>query len=94
MKRHLRESRHLPWGKHVTDDTTAWKEHTYPNEPKEMAFSSWLKGFIKKECGGTVEECRTAVNIVKKMYEHCEGSCTDCSYHNPNHDKCMNDLLK
>lgn len=58
-------SRHLPWGKHVVDETTAWKEHTYPSEPKEMDFSSWLQGFIKKECGGTVEECRTAVEKMK-----------------------------
>ncbi len=44
---------------------------------------------------GTVEECRVAVGIVKKMYEHCEGSCGDCPYHNPNiPNKCMNDLLK
>lgn len=44
---------------------------------------------------GTVEECRNAVAIVKKMYEHCEGSCGDCPYHNPNiPNKCMNDLLK
>ena len=44
---------------------------------------------------GTVEKCRVAVEIVKKMYEHCEGSCGDCPYHNPNiPNKCMNDLLK
>ena len=54
-------SRHLPWGEHVVDDTTAWKEYTYPSEPKEINFSEWLNGFIKKECGGTPEECRAAV---------------------------------
>ena len=54
-------SRHLPWGEHVVDDTAAWKEHTYPSEPKEINFSEWLNGFIKKECGGTPEECRAAV---------------------------------
>ena len=53
-------SRHLPWGEHVVDDTSAWKEHTYPSEPKEINFSEWLNGFIKKECGGTPEECRAA----------------------------------
>ena len=41
-------SRHLPWGEHVVDDTTEWKEHTYPSEPKEINFSEWLNGFIKK----------------------------------------------
>ena len=35
-----------------------------------------------------------ALEIVAKMYEHCEGSCTDCPYWNPKFDKCMNDLLK
>ena len=54
-------SRHLPWGEHVVDDTSAWKEHTYPSEPKEINFSEWLNGFIKKECGGTSDECRAAV---------------------------------
>lgn len=54
-------SRHLPWGEHVVDDTTAWKEHTYPSEPREINFSEWLNGFIKKECGGTPEECQAAV---------------------------------
>ena len=54
-------SRHLPWGKRVVDDTSAWKEHTYPSEPKEINFSEWLNGFINKECGGTLEECRAAV---------------------------------
>ena len=58
-------SRHLPWGEHVVDDTSAWKEHTYPSEPKEINFSEWLNGFIKKECGGTPEECRAAVEKQK-----------------------------
>lgn len=49
-------SRYLPWGKHVVAPETAWKEHTYPTEPKEIDFSTWLQGFIKKECGGTIEE--------------------------------------
>lgn len=35
-----------------------------------------------------------ALEIVAKMYEHCEGSCTDCPCWNPKFDKCMNDLLK
>ena len=69
-------SRHLPWGEHVVDDTTEWKEHTYPSEPKEINFSEWLNGFIKKECGGTVEECRAAVEkqtakkIVRRKATH------------------------
>ena len=58
-------SRHLPWGEHVVDDTSAWKEHTYPSKPKEINFSEWLNGFINKECGGTPEECRAAVEKQK-----------------------------
>ena len=60
-------SRHLPWGEHVVDDTSAWKEHTYPSEPKEINFSEWLNGFIKKECGGTSDECRAAVEKQKEI---------------------------
>ena len=62
-------SRHLPWGEHVVDDTSAWKEHTYPSEPKEINFSEWLNGFIKKECGGTPEECRAAKEVKKEITE-------------------------
>lgn len=62
-------SRHLPWGEHVVDDTSAWKEHTYPSEPKEINFSEWLNGFIKKECGGTPEECGAAVEVKKEITE-------------------------
>lgn len=58
-------SRYLPWGEHVVDTTSAWKEHTYPSEPKEIPFFEWLQGFIKKECGGTIDECRTAVERMK-----------------------------
>lgn len=54
-------SRNLPWGEHVVAPNTLWKEHTYPSEPKEIPFFEWLQGFIKKECLGTAEECREAV---------------------------------
>lgn len=59
-------SRYLPWGKHVVDDTTAWKEYTYPSEPREINFSEWINGFINKECGGTPEECQAAVDKQKE----------------------------
>ena len=75
-------SRHLPWGEHVVDDTSAWKEHTYPSEPREINFSDWLNGFINKECGGTLEECRAAVekqNAKKpKEYEDKFYGCPVC----------------
>lgn len=35
-------------GKHVTAPETAWKEYTYPTEPKEIPFMEWLEGFIHK----------------------------------------------
>ena len=41
-------SRHLPWGKRVTAPETTWKEYTYPTEPKEIPFTEWLDGFIRK----------------------------------------------
>ena len=77
-------SRHLPWGEHVVDDTSAWKEHTYPSEPKEINFSEWLNGFIKKECGGTSDECRAAVEKqrAKKPIRNDKCTCPSCGTHN------------
>lgn len=62
-------SRYLPWGEHVVEPNTLWKEHTYPSEPKEIPFFKWLQGFVKKYCLGTVEECREARErqIAKKV---------------------------
>lgn len=40
-------SRYLPWGEHIIDDKTVWKEHTYPSEPIEIDFNTWIKGFVK-----------------------------------------------
>lgn len=62
-------SRYLPWGEHVKQESTAWKEHTYPSEPREINFSEWLKGFVKKECGGTPEECKKSVSVCRAMIE-------------------------
>ena len=58
-------SRYLPWGEHVIAPNTLWKEYTYPSEPKEIPFFEWLQGFLKKYCGGTVEECRKAMEKQK-----------------------------
>lgn len=41
-------SRYLPWGEHVVAPNTLWKEHTYPSEPREIAFSEWLQGWVEK----------------------------------------------
>ena len=65
-------SRYLPWGEHVVSPHTLWKEYTYPSKPKEIPFFEWLQGFLKKYCGGTMEECRKAVKqaIEHDFYEH------------------------
>lgn len=41
-------SRYLPWGEHVVSPTSLWKEYTYPSEPKEIPFTDWIAGFVKK----------------------------------------------
>ena len=45
---HFFMSRYLPWGQHVEDERSAWKEYTYPSEPKEIYFTEWLSGFMKQ----------------------------------------------
>lgn len=85
-------SRYLPWGEHVKQESTAWKEYTYPSEPREINFSEWLKGFVKKECGGTPEECKKSVAVSKAMiarkitpenmeeYMKIEDECVKCGF--------------
>ena len=41
-------SRYLPWGEHIVDENTLWKEYTYPSEPIEIPFTEWVVGFVKK----------------------------------------------
>lgn len=41
-------SKYLPWGEHIVDENTLWKEHTYPSEPIEIQFTEWIVGFVKK----------------------------------------------
>lgn len=73
-------SRYLPWGEHIVAPDTLWKEHTYPSEPKEIPFDRWIQGFLKKYCGGTVEECREAVE--KQKAKKCiKESCPDHTYY-------------
>ncbi len=44
---------------------------------------------------GTIEECKKAVEIEKKILKHCESSCADCHYKDPNDiNKCMHDFLR
>ena len=77
-------SRYLPWGEHVIAPNTVWKEYTYPSEPKEIPFFEWLQGFMKKYCGGTVEECRQAVDKQHPKYATANpwqpSCCPTCEY--------------
>lgn len=41
-------SRYLPWGEHIVNENTLWKEHTYPSEPIEVPFTEWIVGFAQK----------------------------------------------
>ena len=70
-------SRYLPWGEHVIATNTVWKEYTYPSEPKEIPFFEWLQGFIKRYCGGTVEECREALEKQRSKILEFYGSRED-----------------
>lgn len=80
-------SRYLPWGEHIVAPDTLWKEHTYPSEPKEIPFYDWLQGFIKKECGGTIEELQALKekSVAKKVTEkndteyHVDFICPNCN---------------
>ena len=49
-------SRYLPWGEHVVAPHTAWKEYTYPSEPKEIPFFDWLQGYITQLNSKALEE--------------------------------------
>ena len=49
-------SRYLPWGKHVVDANSAWKEYTYPSEPKEIPFFEWLQGYMKQQTLAEMEK--------------------------------------
>lgn len=42
-------SRYLPFGQHIISSSTLCKEFTYPNEPKEIAFTKWLNGFLQQK---------------------------------------------
>jgi hypothetical protein len=38
------------------DETTLWKEYTYPSEPVEIPFTEWIVGFMKKYSYRTVRK--------------------------------------
>mgnify|MGYP001625179824 FL=1 len=47
------------------EQINALRERDTAKEPEEIPFFEWLQGFIKRYCGGTVEECREAVEKQK-----------------------------
>ena len=85
-------SRYLPWGEHVVKHNTLWKEYTYPSEPKEITFFEWLQGFLKKYCGGTVEECREAVEKQKPKKRIYPKTALERYYHAPECPNCKREL--
>ena len=71
-------SRYLPWGEHVVALHTAWKEHTYPSEPKEIDSSEWFKGFLAQRLSASQRREQEAVEDWK-IYEE-NGQCDVCKY--------------
>ena len=90
-------SRYLPWGEHIVDENTLWKEHTYPSEPFEIPFTVWIDGFVKKyfteprtgewiPCNEKMPEDGQGVIICtddKRFKDHFVGTCIyeDGSFH-------------
>ncbi len=69
-------SRYLPWGEHVIEPDTLWKEHTYPSKPEEIPFEEWLQGFLKKYVQAYNLK---PVVIGRWIYDHwCEFKCSNC----------------
>ena len=63
-------SRYLPWGEHVVAPHTAWKEHTYPSEPKEIGSSEWFKGFLAQRLSASQRREKAAVEDLS-IYKDC-----------------------
>lgn len=57
-------SRYLPWGEHVVAPDTLWKEHTYPSEPREIPFTEWIVGFMKKH---TSEDAISRADLIQEL---------------------------
>lgn len=60
-------SRYLPWGEHVVAPDTAWKEHTYPTEPKEIGPGEWFKGFMAQRIADSQRRERAAREALRDM---------------------------
>ena len=77
-------SRYLRWGEHVVALNTAWKEHTYPSEPKEIDSSEWFKGFLAQQLAASRRRAQDARNelCIKcgRYHEAHEGACDGCRW--------------
>lgn len=68
------KSRYLPWGEHIVNENTLWKEHTYPSEPIEIPFTEWIVGFVKKYFA----EPKTGEWDICKYADDVYGVCSIC----------------
>ena len=69
-------SRYLPWGEHIVDENTLWKEHTYPSEPIEISFTEWIVGFAQKYFARPKTGKWTEKSTGGEMFS----SCSVCGY--------------
>ena len=69
-------SRYLPWGEHIVDENTLWKEHTYPSEPIEISFTEWIVGFAQKYFARP----KTGKWMEKSTGGEMFSSCSVCGY--------------
>lgn len=65
-------SKYLPWGEHIVDENTLWKEHTYPSEPIEIPFIEWIVGFVKKYFAEPKTTCKTCGYYNLECPKNCE----------------------
>lgn len=78
-------SRYLPWGEHIVAPDTLWKEHTYPSEPREIPFTEWIVGFMKKH--SVIPKPKEVIygnehNCIMTLFGECsysETGCGDCA---------------
>ena len=79
-------SKYLPWGEHIVDENTLWKEHTYPSEPIEIPFTEWIVGFVKKYFKGPKTGEWILTPMLSSNYRY---KCSICnSHHRARYDYC------
>lgn len=72
-------SRYLPWGEHIVNENSLWKEHTYPSEPAEIPFTEWIVGFMKKYSTEPKTGYWIKYGIPRCEEQHYQ--CTSCEYY-------------